>query len=417
MKANIQALRERRNVLVTEFQNLLEQNKESWDARCAEKCDELNAQIGSLDSQITAHERLMQARALEAVGTPAEHDALREQFTRTPGAHSANSRALRAFLAGGIAALTEEQRRELIARQTPDIRAAMSTTTPSEGGYTTAPEYATQLLEAMKAFGGMREAATRLPTATGTTMNWPATDATAEEGEIVGQNAAVTSGETTFSQKTLDVYKYSSKKLALPFELLQDTFIDLEGYIQRLLATRLARIQNKHFTIGTGTGQPTGVVTAAASGKVGTTGQTLTVTYDDLVDLEHSVDPAYRAGAAWMMNDASVKVLRKLKDSQSRPIFVPGYEVSVPGGAPDTLLGRRIIINQDVAVMAASAKSILFGDFSTYLIRDVMDLTLFRMTDSAFTLNGQVGFVAFMRSGGNLISGGAPIKYYANSAT
>lgn len=417
MNLNEQALREKRNSLVTEFHNLLEQNKDNWSAALGEKSDALNAQIDDIDSQLSAIEKFKARKREEMAGTQAEQDDLRHQHTRTPGAHSEESKALRAFLMNGMAALSDDQRRMLAARQTPDIRNAMSTTTSSEGGYTTAPEYNTQLLEALKLYGGMRDVATVIRTATGTTMNWASTDATSEVGEIVGQNTGAALGETTFGTKTLDVYKYSSKKIAVPFELLQDTFIDLEGYLRALLATRLGRIQNTHFTTGTGTGQPTGVVTGAASGKVGTTGQTTTVTYDDLIDLEHSIDPAYRRNAVYMMNDASVKVLRKLKDGQQRPIFVPGYETGMPGGAPDMLLGRRIVINQDIATMAANAKSILFGDFSQYIIRDVMDLTLFRMTDSAFTLNGQVGFVAFMRCGGNLISAGAPIKYYANSAT
>mgnify|MGYP000886339313 FL=1 len=200
---------------------------------------------------------------------------------------------------------------------------------------------------------------------------------------------------------------------------MQDSFIDIETYIQGLLAMRLGRITNTHYTVGTGSGQPRGVVVGAASGKVGTTGQTTTVTYDDLVDLEHSVNRAYRLnpGVAWMMADSSLKVVRKVKDTSGRPIFVPGYDVNIPGGAPDTLLGRRIIINDDVAAMAANAKSILFGDFKKYVIRKVMDFTIFRMTDSAFTLLGQVGFVAFRREGGNLIDAGGAVKYYANSAT
>ena len=119
-----------------------------------------------------------------------------------------------------------------------------------------------------------------------------------------------------------------------------------------------------------------------------------------------------------MMHDSSVKVIRKLKDSQGRPLFVPGYEQGNPGGAPDRLMNRPITVNQDVPVMAANAKSILFGAFSKYRIRQVMDLTVFRMTDSVFTRAGQVGFVAFQRLGGNLIDvSGATVKYYANSAT
>jgi HK97 family phage major capsid protein len=109
--------------------------------------------------------------------------------------------------------------------------------------------------------------------------------------------------------------------------------------------------------------------------------------------------------------------VRKIKDSQGRPIFVPGYEQGNPGGAPDRLLGRPITIAQEMPAMAANAKSIAFGDFSKYIVREVMDLTMFRMTDSAFTLNGQVGFVAFNRQGGNLIDVGGAVKLYQNSAT
>jgi len=295
----------------------------------------------------------------------------------------------------------------------------MSTTTTTEGGYTVATEYMRSLEAAMKAYGGMLDVADIIRTASGADMNFPTTDATAEVGEIVGQNSAASGLDTTFGNTALSVYKYSSKKIALPWELLQDSFLDIEAYIQELLAIRLGRITNQHFTTGTGTGQPRGIVTGAALGKTGATSQTTTVIYDDLVDLEHSINRAYRRSAkfGFMMADSSLKVVRKIKDTQGRPIFVPGYETGAPGGAPDRLLGRPITINDDVAAMAANAKSILMGDFSKYKVRQVMDLTLFRMIDSAFTLNGQVGFVAFQRIGGNLVDAGGAVKYYANSAT
>ena len=121
--------------------------------------------------------------------------------------------------------------------------------------------------------------------------------------------------------------------------------------------------------------------------------------------------------ARWMFADSTLKVVRKIKDSEGRPIFVPGYEQGNPGGAPDRLLGRPIAINDDVPAMAANAKSILFGDFRKYVIRRVMDLTMFRMTDSAFTTQGQIGFIAFERMGGNLVDAGGAVKHYANSAT
>lgn len=419
-------LRERRNAKAKEANAL--NSKYPADQRMpAEdggKLDSILAEIEAVDAEITR-----EVRAAQVLGDNGDisNESLLNASMRDPSKHSPETQALRAYLSGGLQALNQEQVNGMRGRVNSDIasamalpRNAMSTSTPGEGGYTTAPEYYHQLEQMMKAFGGMRDAATTIHTATGTQMNFPTTDATAEEGEIIGQNITLGAAlDTTFGNATLDVYKYSSKKIALPFELLQDSFLDLETYVNYLLAVRLGRIQNKHFTVGTGSGQPNGMATAAGSGKVGITGQTLTVTYDDLVDLEHSVDPAYRLapGVGFMMHDSSLKVVRKIKDGNLRPIFVPGYEQGNPGGAPDRLMNRAIKINQHMPVMAANAKSILFGDYKKYIIRDVMDLTLFRMTDSAFTLLGQVGFVAFQRSGGNFVDAGGAVKYYQNSAT
>lgn len=382
----------------------------------ASQLDALLAEIEAIDDDIGRETRLARIASEQ---TDNLLQRVRDDATRDPSKHSETAKALRAFLGGGISGLNDQQRADMMARQTPDIRAAMSTTTTTEGGYTVATEYQTSLEAAMKAYGGMLEVASLIRTASGADMNFPTADATAETGEIVGQNGAATLGETAFGNTALSVYKYSSKKIALPWELVQDSFLDIEAYIQGILAVRLGRITNTHFTVGTGSGQPRGIVVGAALGKTGTTGQTLTVTYDDLIDLEHSINRAYRQspGFGFMMADSSLKVVRKIKDGNSRPIFVPGYEQGNPGGAPDRLLNRPITINDDVAAMAANAKSILCGDFRKYVIRRVMDLTMFRMTDSAFTLNGQVGFVAFQRIGGNLVDAGGAVKYYANSAT
>ena len=421
-------LRELRNTKAVEARELnakypADQRMPEADAK---KLDDILAGIERIDDDIKRETRLAQLANEQADNVL---QRARDNATRDPAKHSETARALRAFLGGGLMALDDQQRAAHTARQAMgDIRqtwggfnpqAAMSTTTTTEGGYTVATEYMRSLEEAMKAYGGMLEVSTVLRTASGADMNFPTADATAEVGEIVGQNTAVTGLDTAFGNTALSVYKYSSKKIALPWELLQDSFLDIEAYIQAVLAVRLGRITNTHYTTGTGTGQPRGIVVGAALGKTGTTGQTATVIYDDLVDLEHSINRAYRRspGFGFMMADSSLKVVRKVKDGQSRPIFVPGYETGMPGGAPDTLLGRPITINDDVAAMAANAKSILCGDFRKYVIRNVMDLTMFRMTESAFTLNGQVGFVAFQRIGGNLIDAGGAVKYYANSAT
>ena len=413
-------LREQRDVKAREAHTLnakypADQRMPATDAGAL---DVLLAEVEAIDGEIARSNRVAQ---LAAQNDPqAQHEAALNIATKTPGAHGQDAGALRAFMSGGVNAMAADDRTRMLQRQTPDIRAAMSTTTTTEGGFTVAIEYMRSLKIAMKQFGGMRAVAHAIRTQTGAQMQFPTSDPTSELGEIVGQNIPVSALDTVFGNISLDVYKYSSKKIALPFELIQDTFVDLEAYVQTILAMRLGRIQNQHFTTGTGTGQPFGIVPRSLLGRAGVTGQTDSVSYDDLVDLEHSIDPLYRAqpGVGYMMHDSSVKVLRKIKDGQQRPIFVPGYEANavINGGAPDMLMGRPIYINQDMPVMAANAKSILFGQLSKYVVRDVMDLTLFRMTDSAFTLNGQVGFVAFMRSGGNLIDAGGANKFYQNSA-
>lgn len=379
----------------------------------ASALDAILAEVEAIDSDIARENRLNQVAGDEHT----EHEAAMNVAVTTGGGAGGENAALRAMLTGGLSALSPEQRTAMASRQNTDIQASMSTTTGAEGGYTVAPEFSSSLIEAMRLIGGMRGVASNIRTSTGAQMLFPTADATAEEGEIVGQNVETGEADTTFGQASLDVFMYSSKSIALPFALLQDSMFDIEAYINKLLALRIGRIQGKHQTVGTGVGQPKGVVTGSTLGKAGATGQTTAVTYDDLVDLEHSVDPVYRASSRWMLHDMSLKALRKVKDGNARPIFVPGYEQGNPGGAPDRLMNREIIINQCMPVMAPSAKSILFGDLSKYLIRDVMDLTLFRMTDSKYTLKGQVGFVGFMRSGGNLIDVGGAIKHYANSAT
>ena len=413
MAKSIQALREERSTLAKALRTHYDsyENKE-WDTEAQTKYDGFVKQIDQIDAQIDRQQKLLDIEASKIAATRQIAD--QEDISDDEAEHrrQLGSEAFAAWMRNGVNGLTDEQR-QLLAERHRTMRNDMSTGTGSEGGYTTTSELVPQLIQAMKAFGGLRQVATNIRTATGSQMDWPTTDATSEEGEIVGENAAVAVGETTFGTLAMSTYKYSSKSIAIPFELLQDSEIDLEGYINGLLATRLGRITNRHFTVGTGSGQPRGIITAASVGKTGTTGQTATVVYDDLIDLEHSVDPAYRVNtASFMFHDLTLAEIKKLKDDNLRPLWLPGLAAS----DPDRILNRPYVINQHMAVMAASAKSIAFGDFSKYIIRDVMAVQLFRMTDSKYTEKGQVGFLAFMRSGGNLIDVGGAVKVYQNAA-
>ena len=408
---SIQALREQRAAKAKQLHELV--NKANWNPTVDQPVyDAAMAEIDALDAQIErinqANKRMADDALTGSVLIAAERAG---QDKKSPAAA-----AYAKWLRGGMEALSQDERAALAPGA---IQNTMSVGTNSQGGYTVATEVATQVLDALKAYGGMRAVAEVIQTSMGNPMQFPTSDGTSETGEIVAENGAAASADITFGTVGLSVYKFSSKVVTVPFELLQDSNVDIEAFVRQRLVTRLGRITNTKFTVGSGSSEPNGIVTAAGSGKVGTTGQTATVIYDDLVDLQHSVDPAYRAqgGCSFMMNDSSLKVVRKIKDGNGRPIFVPGYETNNPGGAPDTLLGSPLHINQDVAAMAANAKSILFGALGEYKIRDVMDVAMFRFTDSAYAKNGQVGFLAWLRSGGNLVDVGGAVKYYANSAS
>lgn len=401
MTVRIQELREQRNSHAIEMRNLVDKNSGKWTPELQAKYDEHDNALANLDQQIKNAQRVMDLDAESKFG-------LQEQgSTQNATANNIYTKWLRQ----GDNALSAEEWRS--------VRNAMSTTTPSEGGFTVQTDIAVQILDALKSYQGLRGEAEVIRTAMGNPMSFPTSNGTAEVGELVEENGLANDADVSFGTLPLNVYKFGSKVVTVPIELLQDSNVDIEAFVRQRLVTRLGRITEQYFATGTGVNQPTGLITAAPVGVTAATGGSTSVTYDNLVDLQHSVDPSYREnpGVCWMFNDSTLRSIRKIKDNNGRPIFVPGYEQNTPGGAPDTLLGKSICINQNFTAMAANAKSIAFGDMTYYKIRDCMDITLFRFTDSAYTKRGQVGFLAWMRSGGNLIDVGGAIKLFQNSAT
>ncbi len=288
-----------------------------------------------------------------------------------------------------------------------------STTT---GGYTVADEAMQALEVALLAYGGMRTTSTVIRTATGGPLPIPTTNDTANKGEIIGENTTSNELEMTFGQLVLDAWKYSSKYILASIEFLQDTSINANEFIGTALGTRIARITNDHFTTGT-TSMPQGIVTAATSSAI-TTAAAQTITYDNLVDVEHTVDPAYRVNSRWMMNDSALKIMKKIKilqysgDTTGAPLWVPG----LASGAPDTILGYPYVINQSMAATGAGTKSVLFGQLDKYIIRDVRDVTVLRL-DELFAVLGQVAFLALSRHDGDLLDAGThPVKYMIQGA-
>lgn len=410
---NLAHLREQRNSHVTEMRNLLDNNKENWTGEIAKKYEEHDLAVANLDSQIKAQQRQLDLDAESHFGL---QDGLPAAAAAALNAAPRNGGQLKQvwdkWLRRGDNALTADD--------WALVRNTMSTTTPAEGGYTVQTDVASQIVDAMKDYSALRASglAEIIRTAQGNPISFPTSDGTAEEGEIIPENGSATDDDIDFGVLNLGVYKFSSKVVTVPIELLQDSTANIEAFVTERLGQRLGRITERKFTLGSGSNEPRGVITASLVGVVGASGNISGITYDNLVDLEHSVNRAYRSNdCAFMMNDNSLKVVRKIKDGQGRPIFVPGYETGVPGGAPDTLLGRRLVINEMMADFAANAKPVAFGNFSYYKIRDVMDMTLFRFTDSAYTKKGQVGFLAWSRHGGNLIDVGGAVKTFQNAAS
>jgi HK97 family phage major capsid protein len=294
---------------------------------------------------------------------------------------------------------------------------ALGVSTDTAGGYLVPEGFRTKLIERLQAFGGVRRVAESLTTTTGLDLSYPTEDDTANVGAIAAENTQIGEQDVVLGERTLRAHMYTSKIVRVSFQLVEDSAFDLEAHLANVLARRIGRAQNAHFTTGTGTSQPEGIQPSATVGKAGATGQTTTVTYDDLVDLLHSVDPAYREpgepGVGWMMRDTTFAALRKLKDADNRPMIEP----NVQGEAPNRLLGYPITINNDMPAMAASAKSILFGNFRAgYVVRDIAQgfgLLVLRERYADFL---QLGYLGFARADGGVQDPEA-YRAYQNAAS
>lgn len=286
--------------------------------------------------------------------------------------------------------------------------------TVGAGGYTVPEGFVNSLEQALLQFGGVRQVADVMRTDSGGDLPWPTMNDTANKGAILAEATTFGSSvDPSFASVIFKAFKYSSKPIIVSNELLQDSAFDLSNMIGGWLGTRIGRIQNDHFTTGGGTTLPKGVVVSAASGKECASKTAFTAV--EVIDLEHSLDPAYRTNAIWMMHDTILAAARKLTDVTSGQfLWQPGMQA----GVPDRLLGYRYVINQSMAsTQEQSAKIMLFGDFSKYKIRDVAGVRLVRL-DELFAQTDQVGFVAFLRTDGQLLDAGTyPVKYMTNATS
>ena len=350
--------------------------------------------VADLDRGIVALERSI---ALDA--KDAEIVEEREERTGTP-AEQYNETFGR-YIRSGMSGLSMEDRNILAGNADSELR-AQSVGVGSAGGYTVPEGFWNRVAETKLAFGSVASVANVITTDSGNDLPWMTNDDTGNVGAILAENTQIGEQDVTFGVRTLSAYLYTSKLIRVSYQLMQDSAIDIEGFLARKMGERLGRIHNTHQTTGSGSAQPEGIVTGATTGK--TTGAAGAITYNEIVDLIHSVDPAYRStNAKFMFSDDILAYLRKIVDDSGgsglgRPIWEPSVQV----GAPNTIHGHPYVVNQDMAgttagVPVTTNTTMLFGDFSTgYVVRDVKGLSVVRL-DERYADYLQVGWFAYDR--------------------
>lgn len=364
---------------VARFDGLLEDEKRA-------------AKIGAaLDGSTDAKPAAPSATEDRSEDTDTDYRTAFELWTRF-GASELSGDQRKVLRAGAV---TSEEQRELRAQGVGVL---------AGGGYTVPDEFRNKLVETLKYFSGMRQAAEIITTESGASLPWMTNDDTANVGAILAENTQVTEQDVAFGTAALDAYMYTSKLVRVSLQLIQDSALNIDEFLPRKLGERIGRIQNQHFTTGTGTAQPQGLITGATA-TVAAVGQSTAFTYDTLIDATARLDPSYLQGGnlAWMTSMAGLTAFRKLKDTQGRPLWQPSLTV----GAPDSFLGYPIILNNDMPAPGVSTKSLAFGDFrQAYVIRDVTGVRTLRL-DERYADFLQVGFLAFQRSGGIVQNTGA----------
>ena len=383
-------LREQRRKLVEDQRTLV--NAADAEQR-AMTTDEM-AQFDKLDTAITDLKHTIdRGEALPAVeAAPGPSDDLRITLdtveTRTPATISvpvaseqrgSASAEYRAAFHGWLRSGHMEQR-------------ALQEATASEGGYLVPDQWATELQQARQEANIMRQISRVITTDTGT-FNLPTVSS---EGSAAwtAEEAAFTESDTAFGNVTFSAYK-AGTIMKVTDELLNDNSFDLVSYITQEFGRRIGTLEEAAFVGGNGSAKPTGVVGASTLGV--TAASATAITSNELVDLFFSLAPAYRPFASWLMKDDTIKLVRKLTDSNGQYIWQPGMQAS----QPDTLLGRPVYASSSVPGPTTGNKSVLFGDFSYYWIADRAGFSMQRL-DELYAANGFVGFRASARTDGKL---------------
>lgn len=400
--STIAELRAKQETLVADARNALNEIKDDTaEARVAElneQHDRAMAEYDKLEARIAREERLAEREA--ELNAADDRRPNGENRSVQPGAKVdlAEQRvaAFDAFLRRGIDDLPAEQRRILREMRAQEVG------TDSKGGYLVPEGFMAELVKSLKAWGPMLDPGVtrRLDTATGASIPWPTMNDTSNKGALIAENTQVSVSEVAFGTKTLGAYKYTSGVVLVSSELLQDSALNVESIIRDAMSERIGRIGNEHLTTGDGSDKPNGIITAATA-LTGVAAASA-ITFDDMIELFHAVDPAYREDASvrWMFNDSTLKALRKLKDTVTgNYIWQPA---NVATAQPATILDKPYSINQDMASIGTGNKSVAFGAFNRYVVRMVREFAIRRLVER-YADYDQTGFIGFTRFDGELL--------------
>lgn len=413
---------EQRGRLVTQAREALDEIKtntdESRSAELEERHDKIMTDFDKVEADIAREERqaAMEARAEEARAANRPHPADGESRGVDEGVTAEYRVAFAKAICGPVEDLTQEER-AVLAQGRAEFRAQTAGTTTA-GGFTVPTELSNQIIKSMLAWGPMYDpgVTTEMVTASGNPIKIPTVDDTAVAAEKHTEATALTDDggkDVTFGQKSLDAYAYDTEFVRWSWELDTDSIFNMESLLGQLLGERLGRIANQELTVGDGNGDPNGIVTASTLGV--TTATATAIIADELIDLVHSVDPAYRTGpkVGFMFNDTTLKLIRKLKDGDGNYLWQMG---NVQQGVPGSLLGYHYHVNQaisSVPAVAAATKVALFGDLSKYYVRKVGQPVIGVMRERFWPDMGIAGLIRFDGELGDT----AAVKHLITKAT
>lgn len=279
---------------------------------------------------------------------------------------------------------------------TPELRNALQEGEVAEGGYLVPDTFEHTLIQGLTENGIVRAHAHVITTSNG--LHKIPVVASHGSASWLDEEGDYPESDEAFGQVQLDAHKVGTL-IKVSEELLQDSAFDLESYIASEFSRRIGDKEEDAFLNGDGSAKPTGILHDTLGGQVGVTAASAAaITADELVDLYYSLKAPYRKNAVWILNDATIRLIRKLKSVEGQYLWQPGLK----DGEVNTILGRPYFTSPFMPTAEAGAKAILFGDLSYYWIGDRQGIA-FRRLNELYAGKGQVGFMASKRLDGRTV--------------